>query len=656
MSAERSTAPPNLRLLVIDDSPSIHADFRKILQPEDRRDAAFDDLRARLFAETSRRAAAPTYEVEYALQGQEALSLVERATAEGRPYALAFLDVRMPPGWDGIETCERLWRVDPDLQVVLATAHSDHPWEEILARLGGSDRLLILKKPFDSVEIRQLAATLTAKWELVREARTRVADLEERVQEKTRDLALANERLRAQIDEVTLAEEMARASAARLEQSNKELVRAHEAAESANRAKSDFLSNMSHEIRTPMTAILGYADLLCEPEMPREEIAQHVRTIQRNRDHLLKLVNDILDLSKIEAGAMSIEHLPSSPGEILREVVAMMQLRAAEKQVSLSYGARGPIPETIVTDPTRLRQILLNLVANAIKFTEKGGVHVHARIVPPEEGENARMAFDVTDTGIGMREEQMEHLFHPFSQADSSVTRRFGGSGLGLSISLRLAKLMGGSITAQSREGSGSTFTLTVDAGPLDGVRLVAFEEIADETADDNETWSRFAPRLSGRILLAEDGRDNQRLITLYLTRAGATVEIAEDGAEAVAKATAALAAGEPHDLILMDMQMPSMDGYTATGKLRQSGFSGPIVALTAHAMTGDRERCIDAGCSEYAIKPIDRLKLIAICARLMSTGERIRAPLPSTRPKRGADAEPEKAQKRPRRPKKPRS
>ncbi len=641
MSTGRSKDPaPNLRLLVIDDSPSIHADFRKILQPEDRRDAVFDDLRARVFAETTRRPATPTYEVDYALQGQDALALVERATAEGRPYALAFLDVRMPPGWDGIETCERLWGVDPDLQVVLATAHSDHPWEEILARLGGSDRLLILKKPFDSVEIRQLAATLTAKWELVREARTRVANLEERVQEKTRDLALANERLRAQIDEITLAGEMARAWAARLEQSNKELVRAHEAAESANRAKSDFLSNMSHEIRTPMTAILGYADLLCEPEMPPEEIAQHVRTIQRNRDHLLKLVNDILDLSKIEAGAMSIEHLPCSPGKILREVVAMMGLRSTEKQVSLSYGARGPIPETIVTDPTRLRQILLNLVANAIKFTERGGVHVHARIVPPAEGENARMAFDVTDTGIGMRKDQMDHLFHPFSQADSSVTRRFGGSGLGLSISLRLAQLMGGSITVQSREGSGSTFTLEVDAGPLDGVRLVDFEEIADETADDGEAWSRSGPRLSGRILLAEDGRDNQRLITLYLSRAGATVEIAEDGSEAVAKATSALAAGDPHDLVLMDMQMPSMDGYTATGKLRQSGYAGPIVALTAHAMTGDRERCIQAGCDEYAIKPIDRLKLIAICARLMSPGERVRAPLPSPRPPRGASAE----------------
>jgi signal transduction histidine kinase len=612
----------NLRLLVIDDSPAIHADFRKILQPEEVRDDGFQDLRTRLFADTPKRMPAPSYDVDYALQGEEALALVERATAEGRPYSLTFLDVRMPPGWDGIETCERLWKVDPNLLVVLATAHSDHPWEEILTRLGGSDRLLILKKPFDSVEIRQLASTMTVKWELEREARMRVADLEERVEEKTRDLARANDRLRAQIEEITLAEEMARSSARRLEQSNKDLLRANEVAESANRAKSDFLSNMSHEIRTPMTAILGYADLLCEPGLRQEEMAQHVKTIQRNRDHLLNLVNDILDLSKIEAGAMTLEHLPSSPAKILREVVGMMELRAAEKQLSLSYGARGPIPETIVTDPTRLRQVLLNLVANAIKFTERGGVHINARVIEATESGGPGMAFDVTDTGIGMRTDQMKNLFRPFSQADSSVTRRFGGSGLGLSISLRLAQLMGGSITVQSREGSGSTFTLEVDAGPLEDVRTIDVHGIEDATADPDGAASGPGPELLGRILLAEDGRDNQRLIKLYLARAGATVELAEDGAEALAKAASAMESGQPYDLILMDMQMPRMDGYTATRKLREEGYRGPIVALTAHAMSGDRERCIEAGCDEYAIKPIDRGILIAVCARLMNLGD----------------------------------
>ena len=600
------------RVLVVDDNRAIHGDFRKIFQSGNYADAGFEALRAKLFPGTTREVPAQSYDLDFASQGEDGLELVQKAIDAGQPYSVVFLDVRMPPGWDGIETCERIWAVDPEVQVVLATAFSDHPWEEIVARLGGNDRLVILKKPFDSVEIRQLASTLSRKWDLARAARRQVADLEEIVAAKTRDLERTNDALRAKIEEADLA----------------------------NRAKSEFLSNMSHEIRTPMTAILGFADLLCEPGLSQDEISQHVHTIQRNRDHLLKLINDILDLSKIEAGAMTLEKVPCSPAAILREVLGMLELRAGEKRLVLSSGAGGPIPETIVTDPTRLRQILVNLVANAIKFTERGGVHVHVRMAPPRDGRGPAIAFDVTDTGIGLEPEQRERLFKAFSQADSSTTRRFGGSGLGLSISLRLAELLGGGITVQSTPGRGSTFTATLETGPLEGVRMLPFsarEEATSEAEDDEleegMTARAFGPRLSAHVLLAEDGRDNQRLIQLYLVRAGATVEIVEDGSEALSRVLLAMAAGAPHDLILMDMQMPQMDGYTATRKIREAGFRGPIVALTAHAMTGDRERCLEAGCDEYAAKPIDRSNLIALCTRLLGRGDSVPAPLPRLRP-----------------------
>jgi two-component system sensor histidine kinase/response regulator len=622
-------ATKNLRILVVDDTRSIHADFRKILQPSRDPDPGFAALRSRLFPAPTTPAALPPYELDFATQGHEAFELVRKAVEAGRPYSVAFLDLRMPPGWDGIETCERIWAVDPLIQVVLATAYSDHPWEEIVARLGGNDRLLILKKPFDSVEIRQLAGSLTEKWDLARRVRGQLAELEKRVELKTIDLARANLALQAKVHEITRAEEAARDQATKLEETNRALEQATHRADAANRAKSEFLSNMSHEIRTPMTAILGYAELLCEPGISRTEIEQHVRTIQRNRDHVLKLINDVLDLSKIEVGAMTVERLPCSPATILRDVAGMMELRAAEKHLSLSCGASGPLPGTIRTDPTRLRQVLLNLVANAIKFTDRGGVHVHARMVPAAEGAPPAIAFDVTDTGIGIDAEQLSRLFRPFSQADTSTTRRYGGSGLGLSISLRLAELMGGTIAVRSDTGTGSTFTATVETGPLDGVRWVGLDEVHEAPAEGAPAGGAD-PTLSGRILLAEDGRDNQRLVKLYLARAGASVEIAEDGSEAHEIELREMAAGTPHDLILMDMQMPRLDGYEATRRLRRDGYRGPILAVTAHAISGDRQRCLDAGCDEYAVKPIDRRALIELCAKLLANPDRVKAPLPT--------------------------
>jgi len=391
---------------------------------------------------------------------------------------------------------------------------------------------------------------------------------------------------------------------------------ARRAAQEASRLKSEFLAHTSHEIRTPMTALVGYTELLGDPDLSPAERAEGLATIRRNGEHLMTIVNDILDLSKIESGRMTIERMACSPFALVAEVAAVLRPRAAHDGLDVEVGYRSPLPETIETDPTRLRQILLNLVGNAIKFTPRGSVRLEVGPV-----EDTRLCFEVIDTGIGLDAEQQARLFTAFSQADASTTRRFGGTGLGLAISKRLAGMLGGDLRVRSVPGEGSTFTLTIDVGSLAGVRLLDRPPEVRAAAERPEPSADERQALRGRILLAEDGLDARRLLARHLRAAGAEVETAENGLVACELALRAAEAGAPYDLILMDMQMPELDGYAAAARLRAAGYRGPIVALTAHAMEDERARCLGAGCDGFATKPILRRALIEVARAYLAPG-----------------------------------
>ena len=401
---------------------------------------------------------------------------------------------------------------------------------------------------------------------------------------------------------------------AELENRTQDLIVAKEAAELATQCKSEFLANMSHEIRTPMTAILGFAETIAD-NVENPENVDAIATVRRNAEYLLVIISDILDLSKVEAGKMEMEIAAHSPCDVIAEVASLVKIRAQAKALAFEVEYIGAIPETIQTDATRLRQILINLIGNAIKFTEVGGVRLISRFV--QNDDEPFMQFDVLDTGIGMTDEQTSRLFQPFGQADSSTTRRFGGTGLGLTISKRFAELLGGDITIVETEfGVGTRFRATIPTGSMDGIKMIEDPRSIARAGSQRDSAAPLADLTGRRVLLAEDGPDNQRLISYVLRKAGAEVVVAENGKLALDAALAAKAEGNAFDCILMDMQMPVMSGYEATTALRDASYTGPIIAVTAHAMADDRKKCVEAGCDDFATKPIDRAKLIDLVAQ----------------------------------------
>jgi len=378
----------------------------------------------------------------------------------------------------------------------------------------------------------------------------------------------------------------------------------------ANQAKSEFLANMSHEIRTPMNSIIGFSDILSQ-EVLTDGQMDYVQTIRDSGKNLLTIIDDILDFSKIEAGKLDTEIIECSLEKLLGNISSMLRPKATEKGLDFKVLHKTELPANIRTDPTRVYQCLTNLINNAIKFTENGHVHV---IVSLEEIENKPIIrFDIEDTGIGIPANKQKAIFESFSQVDGSTTRKFGGTGLGLTITKHLAGILGGSVTVQSEPGKGSVFSLSIPAGlAVESQPVLGEAKMKEYTQESPETAQE---KYSGNILVAEDNPSNQKLIEILLKRMGLQISLVEDGQRAV-DATAS----QSFDLIFMDMQMPVMNGYEATEALRQEGLTTPIVALTANAMKKDKQKCLDAGCDGYLAKPVDREKLSEILSKYLDS------------------------------------
>jgi len=829
----KSPAPMFHRILVVDDNRAIQEDFRKILGT-DTAVTAFEDEEAAFFGTASAEPSRQAFDLDFASQGNEALEKVTAAIGASSRYSVVFMDVRMPPGWDGIETTARLWKVDPDLQVVICTAYSDYSWEEMIRQLGYSDRLLILKKPFDPIEVLQFTHALTGKWSLMQQMRRQSESLEQAVHARTAELENANILLEKEIavrersedalrftqfsvdyaadsmfwidpqgrllyvnvatcrslgysceelrgchvstivpalDEVgwedfwnalqrkqhqsfesqhlakdgrvipvelTLAffdfggRRLICASArdiTRRKQILSELSQARDAALESVRLKGQFLANMSHEIRTPMNGVIGMAHLLLHTNLNREQ-REYVDTIRSSADSLLAIINDILDSSKIDSGQLHFQVLDFDLIEVVEDSIEVVASIAQSKGVELAGVVRPEVFRHLRGDSGRLRQVITNIVSNAVKFTERGEVIVTVTLTSATDT-HMGIRLEVRDTGIGISQEMCERVFEPFIQADGSDTRKYGGTGLGLSICRQIIEALGGQIGVASEPGKGTTFWFTlnfekqaspnpqetlpgtqhlktlvvttngsfrgiigiqlenlglrsVGAGNADGAlhllrqeatsgdpfqcaivdlhligpsglelaktiksdplisgtRVLIMSSMADRVTDgtlvtvgaeDNLTkplkQSRLQRTLTGilnttsggpvvvtpsprpaaaestrtlRILLAEDNPINQKVALMQLASLGYTADVAVNGAEAFSAATHG-----NYDLIFMDCQMPVMDGYAATREIRRSGNSVRIIAMTANAMHGEREKCMAAGMDEYLSKPV---------------------------------------------------
>lgn len=567
------------RILLVDDDESIHEDIESVLSINKyRSDTELRQMEDELFgasAMTEPGILSETfYEIDHAYQGLDAVRMVNDAHDAGDPYSLVFMDVRMPPGMDGIETIQKIWENHPYTEMVICTAFTDYSWDQIVVNLGSTDNLLFLKKPFDITAFKQTALTLTTKWNLRQEKMAYTDNLELEVQERTQEL----------------------------ESLVKEYKRMKDKAERATAIKSAFLATMSHEIRTPMNGVMGMNSLLLETELDGKQ-RKLSEMVKKSADSLLRVVNDILDFSKMEAGKMDIEIVSFKTEEIVSEVIQTISFQSKAKGLTIDYSIENEVPDSLLGDPTRLKQLLLNFGSNAVKFTEEGSVVISVSLVE-KRGNEHLVKFSVEDTGTGIPKEKIDGIFDPFKQADASTTRKFGGTGLGLTICRQLVNLMKGTVGVESEPGKGSNFWFEV---PL---CTKTNEPHAEGHSDSDSSESNECPLKEMKVLVADDDKMSQLVVQKFLEKEGISADVVETGSEAIEalKQTS-------YSAVLMDVQMPDMGGLEATEIIREmeekTGQRIPVIILTASAMVEDRDNSLEAGADDFITKPIDKSRLI---------------------------------------------